>query len=225
MYSLLSELKQKAFIELMKKSDEHARRGFDLLLKRQDFDTFFDAIAAQGLFAPESNPAVVVDESGRVRIPHWPALDYLLACARLSEQRNDLVLAEKVLKVVRAVTTFKDSGGVRDNFITFRRFAEILGVVPLSAITEADIELAAVWLSARFDHDMVARALDEGAFERLLGSDRAGDWKKATRLLQHCLRIVWEPAKGRSSENEPATIIDSHQLKDLIDRHSAAFGE
>jgi len=62
----------------MKQSEELARHGFTLLLKRSDFVRFFGPLQQAGLFAPEHNlgpePA---PEKGYVRIPYWSAPDYL----------------------------------------------------------------------------------------------------------------------------------------------------
>jgi hypothetical protein len=42
---------------MMQLSDEHAIRGFDLLLKRPQFLDFFEPLVDAGLFRPEKNPA------------------------------------------------------------------------------------------------------------------------------------------------------------------------
>ena len=61
---------QRSFIEMMQLSDEHAIRGFDLLLKRPQFLDFFEPLIVAGLFAPEKNPAPVqADKEGSYRIP------------------------------------------------------------------------------------------------------------------------------------------------------------
>jgi hypothetical protein len=221
---LPSEANQQAFIDLMKKSEEHSRRGFDILLKRPDFETFFDALAAKGLFAPDQNPKPIAEASGMVRIPFWSALNYLLACATLSTERNDVALAKKVMEVVRAVSTFKADGAVRDNYYTFKRFAEILGAVPLTVIDDADVELASVWLSSSYDQDIVAHTLDKGALTRLLASARPEDWQRAAKILECCLAVKREPG-DKPEETEPATIVEAHQLKELISNHSAEFGK
>ena len=73
---------QRSFIEMMQLSDEHAIRGFELLLRRPQFLDFFEPLIEAGLFAPEKNPAPVqADKEGRYRIPYWKALDYLIAAA------------------------------------------------------------------------------------------------------------------------------------------------
>ena len=169
---------QESFIELMKKSEEHAFRGFELLGKRDDLDKFFDALDSAGFFAPERNPAPIpVEPAGSVRIPFWPALGYLLACAAVSDQRNDLALGQRVMNVVRAVSAFREpDGSVRDNYHTFRKFAEILGIVPSAIVLNTDVQLASVWLSSRFDTDGVAHTLDIGPIRRFLASDDRENW-------------------------------------------------
>src|SRR6266481_6156601 len=104
--------KQQSFISLMTESEELARRGFELLLKRSDFDRFFDDLQNAGLFDPSHNPAPVpAEEKGYVRIPYWSVLDYLTAVARLSGELKDLVLANKVMTVVRSVASWRDAEG------------------------------------------------------------------------------------------------------------------
>ena len=91
-----------SFITMMVKSDEHARKGFELILKRPDFLRFFDALTAAGLFEPANNPAPVpVQPEGSVRIPYWTALDYLVACAKVAETDTPK-LAEKLMKIVQS---------------------------------------------------------------------------------------------------------------------------
>ena len=71
---------EESFVEMMATSDEHARKGFELLLNRCDFPRFMDTLVARGFFAPENNPAPVpAPTEGHVQIPYWKALDYLLA--------------------------------------------------------------------------------------------------------------------------------------------------
>src|SRR5882672_11306407 len=100
---------QRSFIEMMQLSDEHAIRGFELLLKRPQFLDFFEPLIEAGLFVPEKNPAPVqTDTEGRYRIPYWKALDYLIACAKVAGEHNDAALAEKILSIIRAVSAERD---------------------------------------------------------------------------------------------------------------------
>ena len=100
--------KQKSFIRLMTEGGEYARRGFDLLLQRQDFDDFFDALSAAGVFNAEQNPGPVPgDKPGFFLVPYWEPLKYLEAVATLSSERDDITLAEKVMNVVRNVSRWR----------------------------------------------------------------------------------------------------------------------
>ena len=71
--------KQQAFIKLMKNGEDYERRGFELLLQRSDFQTFFDALADEGLFDPSRN-------SGPVEADKLPRP--LLAAASVSRSRR-----------------------------------------------------------------------------------------------------------------------------------------
>ncbi|MGZ5441011.1 MAG: hypothetical protein ACXW5U_14705 [Thermoanaerobaculia bacterium] len=216
---------QQSFIEMMKWSVEHATHGFALLLSRPQFLDFFEPLIEAGLFAPENNPAPVqVDEEGRYRIPYWKALDYLIACANVAGQRNDAVLADKILSIVRTLSTERDPVGARANCYTLHAFAEILGLLPTSTVTTDDIALVEGWLNAKFDHGMVANAIDDGALPRFLNSGVPADWAKAVQVFQYCTAIRWQPARFDSETREPVTVVDEHWLKDLVTHHAAALG-
>jgi hypothetical protein len=136
--------KQQAFITLMKNGEDYERRGFELLLQRSDFPAFFDALADEGLFGPSRNLGPVeADKPGYYRVPYWPPLPYLEAVARLAGEQSDTALAEKVMGVVRNVSRWRDSDGKpRDNHSTWHSFAKILGLLPSSTVSPADIAVA-----------------------------------------------------------------------------------
>ena len=70
-------INENLFIEMMAKSDEHASKGFELVLKRPGFPRFIDAMIEKGFFHPSRNPTPVPsDRDGYVHIPYWKALDY-----------------------------------------------------------------------------------------------------------------------------------------------------
>jgi len=216
---------QRSFVEMMQLSDEHAIRGFDLLLKRPQFLDFFEPLIEAGLFAPEKNPAPVqADKEGAYRIPYWKALDYLTACAKVAGEHDDAALAGKILNIIRTVSAERDPAGERANFYTFRRFAEILGLLPTSSVTAKDLELIEGWLNTKFDHDMVANALDDGALPRFLNSGNPADWDKAVQLFKYCTAIRWQPDRLDSETREPVTVVEEHWLKDLVNHHATALG-
>ena len=216
---------ERSFIALMAKSDEHARRGFELLLKRSNFLKYFDALIEAGLFEPAKNPAPVpVQPEGSVRIPYWTALDYLEACAKDAGETDNTNLAETLMAIVRSVSTGSTLDGSRDNFHTFRKFAEIIGLLPIASVSSKDLELVQGWLNTRFDRFMVAHALDEGALQRCLASDDPTHLQKAVQLVDYCTTIRWEPTKLGSDAEEPVTIVEDFWLKELIDHHALSLG-
>ncbi|MDO9469896.1 MAG: hypothetical protein Q7J23_04100 [Nitrosomonas sp.] len=219
--------KKKWFIRRMRESDEHAKWGFELLLKRQNFAEFFDYLNEAGFFKPECNPTPVpANEPGYVQIPYWPALDYLQACARKANEHKDAKLARKIMTVVGAVSHAREpDGSIRDNYHTYRVFAEILGLLPTSVITLEDLDLIPGWLQSKFDRGMVGHALDTGALKNFLASALPDDWNKACLILRYCTAIRWidEPELGEK-RRKPVTIVDDYWLKKLIEHHASKLG-
>lgn len=220
--------RQQAFIKLMKDGEDYERRGFELLLRRPDFPDFFDALAEEGFFAPTRNPGPVeADKPGYYRVPYWPPLIYLEAVARVAGKAADTPLAEKVMRVVRGVTQWRDSEDKpRDNYSTWQSFAKTLGLLPSSAVSLADVDLMAIWLTGRFDRSMVGIALTEGALRKFLASDDRGDWAKACRALYHLTSIVFvnDGSVTEKSTSEAHTVFDDYWLKELIKTTAAEFG-
>jgi len=122
--------KLKLFIHRMSESEEQAQWGFELLLKRADFEEFFDYLGNAGLFTANNPATVPVDGPRHDRVPLWSALNYLVAVAKRAGERNDLHLAEKVMGVIRNVSrAHEPDSNIRDNYPMYRTFAEILGLV------------------------------------------------------------------------------------------------
>jgi hypothetical protein len=216
--------REESFIKFMTESEELARRGFNLLLEtRTDYDQFFDALSEAGLFEPSHNPAPApAEEKGSFYIPYWSALGYLKAVAKLSGDRNDTTLANKVLGVVRSVSGWRDPKGLsRENYHTSREFAEILGLVPTGSVTLQDVDLARTWLSDKFERGMVTQALDKGAVPKFLASSVPEDWEKAAELLRHC---VTDHRPSKEPGESAAGALEGFWLKELLGHHSATFG-
>lgn len=225
--NLQATTKIKLFVQRMTESDEQAQWGFSLLLKRTDYEDFFDILNEARLFSPEHNPGPApADQPGYVHIPFWYALNYLEAVAKIAGERNDCLLADKVMNVVRSVSRARDhDGSIRDNYHTYRMFAEILGYVPISAVSVDDLELIPCWLISKYERGLVGSALDTGLIKKLLASNAPEDWKKACIVLRHCTAIRWGDESGLGNDRrKPVTVVDDYWLKELIQHHSPAFG-
>ncbi|MFZ3212854.1 MAG: hypothetical protein WA188_15230 [Terriglobales bacterium] len=217
--------KQESFIAMMRRSDELAIKGFQLLLQRDDFASFFGPLQEAGFFAADKNPGPLPGErENTVRVPYWPPLSYLKAVAQHVGAHNDLALAVKVMTVVRSVSTWRDEKGEpRRNYHTNRTFAEILGLLPTDAVTSDDIELTGVWLDDPFERMLIVDALDNGALPRFLNSASPEDWEKAARVLYHVTAISWSK-DGNESEPTPYSIADDYFLSALLRNHAKQIG-
>jgi hypothetical protein len=219
---------QRSFIELMKNGEDYERHGFELLLKRPDFQAFFDPLTEAGLFDPARNPGpVAADQPGYYRIPNWPPLAYLETAAKLAGEQGDAVLAEKLLEIMRNVSRWRDANDkLRDNYNTWSAFAKILGLLPTSAVSMADLDLIPAWLGSRFDRSMVGHSLTTGVLRNFLTSGNPGDRVKACRILYHCTAVEFvDGVLGNEKKTkEPRTLVDDFLLKDLINSSAAEFG-
>ena len=219
---------QKTFIKRMTEDEEYERRGFELLLKRPDFDGFFNALAQAGLFDRSRNVGPIpADRPGYYRLPYWSPLAYLEAVARRAGERDDTALGEKVMSVVRQVSGWGDKDGTRrDNENTWHAFATIFGLVPLSVVSLADIDLMAAWFQAPISQSRVGAELTRGPVKRFVSSDRPEDWTKACRILNHCTALIWKDEKqiGGGTHKTAVTVVDDYWLKALINSNATTLG-
>lgn len=215
---------QKSFIERMTTGENFAREGFELLSKRDDAEKFFDALHERRLLDPSQNsgpkPATQPDSYYE---PYWAALDYLLAVAKKADAINDVALGNKVMGVVRTVSTWKDpeTNVIRENSATFWRFAEILGQVPTACVTAEDIQLVAVWMSARFNRGMAGHALVQFAIPHFLNGETVDDKEKACLLLWECSAFRWQD--GGRFNHEVELVLESHWFEQLLARYAKDF--
>ena len=218
--------RQESFVEMMKKSEEHAAKGFELLSRRSHPEVFFDALEKAGFFEAAKAPGIIeATEPGYYQVPYWPALDYLQAVSDLAGETNNFDLARKIVGVIRDVSKHdQPNNTLRDNFHTFRTFADFFGVLPLDAITVEDVDLLPRWLCSRIERGTVTRAIDKGILPRLLDSDNEDDWTKACHILRHCTAISW--AKGKAFRDGivyPISVVDAYCLRELLKNHARGF--
>lgn len=210
------------FIERMLESQEQEQKGYELLLAKPYFLEFFNHLRDAGLFAASRAPGPIPTEESRyVQIPFWAPLDYLEACAKQAGELGDIPLADRILAVVRACSRKSDaSGNPIHNYHNSRKFASILGLVPIAALNNEDIVLIDLWLSDPYDRGLVCSELDKGLIPRLLSSVVPEDWHKAVIILGYCIRL----RPGRT-EDDYSTVADDYWLKELLAHHVTSFGE
>lgn len=211
----------------MRRGEEFAQHGFDLLAKREEPEQYFDALEQHGFFNPAENEGPVPSANPDfVHIPVWPALNYLKAVATRAGALDDVKLADKVLEIVRSVTRFKDerSGDHRDNYRTYFTFAEFLGILPLRCITLDDVGLIPIWLNSKFDRALVPHELSKGLLKRLLDDGSRESVAKACAVFEACLALETSPKRRRRSGDDLATVVDDYWLKHMIDTYGRELG-
>lgn len=210
----------------MLKSSEHAAQGFKMLIeqRKSDFSEYFDDLEKADLFQPEQNPEEEKAKKGEgFIIPFWGALPYLKAVAELAGKKDDTELANKVLNVIRNVTNEKVNGEPKNNYHTWRVFAETLVLLPNHAIKIEDIDLITVWLSSKFDRDGVVHVIGSGLLPKLLKSSEDEDAAKAHRAFYHCMAIKWVKKNHKETE-EPVSVASEHWLRELLEKNAESLG-
>ena len=217
--------RERSFIDMMETSDEHMRKGFEIVLRRPCFVKYFDMFKERRFFDADRNPVPVrVGPEGHFQIPYWKALDYLAECARWADAKDDRELANKVMGIVRSVSIGGASSDSHDNYHTYRVFAEIVGLIPIEAVITEDLALVEGWLSTRFDRSLVVHSLDGGVLKRLLDSEEPAAWEKAVQVIGYCTAVRWQSTQYSSDDEEPRGIVDEYWLKELIDHHAPSLG-
>lgn len=211
----------------MRRGEEFAQHGFDLLCKRSEPEQYFDALKERGFFDPSENrgpePSANPDF---VHIPVWAALKYLQVVGARAAALDSDELARKVLDVIRSVSRPKDeaTGAHRDNYRTYFIFAELMGVLPIRCITIADVSLIPIWLNSKYDRSLVPHALSKGLLKRLLDDANAESTKKACAVVEACLELEHSSKRRRRSDGDLATVVDDYWLKEMLQAHARELG-
>ena len=212
--------KELAFVDLMIQGKDRANTGFRLLIEQapKSLDKYFDLLHEKGLLIPDANQEI---------IPSWPALEYLEATARFSNQFNKPELAGKIMDVVRKVSRKEKSElRKRKNHYVCLMLARIVGSVPLSAVKLEDIDLLPLWLDNELHNGAIAKEINESILPRSLNENTTGSLEIACRILYHCTAVKWVSEYGMSDKYlRPMTIIKDYWLGEVLKSHVPVFGK
>ena len=215
---------QKAFIKEMQHDKEAADYGFELLAKRGSGIELLDALIAEGLLSASNNPAPVSAKEGGYYIPYWNALDYLESVVRRASEQNDIKSVEKVVNVIISVSRGEgDSRGPQDNFHTHRRFAEIIALLPDSALSTALFSEVKSWIKGRFERGAVVAVIGSRLLPRLLSSQVKEHDKLSMMLLEFVSEIKWRKSKDEAHDAEPEAL-DSYWVGELFKKNASEAG-
>ncbi|HWL62882.1 MAG TPA: SIR2 family protein [Steroidobacteraceae bacterium] len=142
---------------------------------------WFDDLDCAGVFSVEHSPQVrrVETESGTMyQADGWPALRYLEQIAPLAQ--GDC--AARIVDIIRAIGS-DTRNRATDNWRTVWSLATIMSRLPLSVLSDRDIDEARRWLSGPVDSSMVGYELGEKLLPRFLDSSDPEHWRMGLRLV------------------------------------------
>lgn len=219
--------KQESFFRMMRENADLERRGVELLLKRPDFEVFFDALKAEGLFDGERNPPVVqVEKAGFYRAAYWPILDYMLALAKICGERDNRTLSQELLAIIRTISAWKDTEDrPRNNYITNAKFVEILSLLPVESVTEQDLAFIPVWLKVGVGRSPACIMIEDRLLPRLISAASPDGLAKAVSVLKYCFEIEWVDAKEfGKSERLPLMAVEGYTAQQIVTKYAHDLG-
>ena len=177
---------------------------------------WFSALDKRGYFNPDDNPAPgPAKEEGYVSIPFWPVTDYLVATSPELFAEENRAYAERVLKIIRDVTTTAREQGF-GNYRTWWQFSKIIQSIPIDLITPEDMRNIDYWLDDRYESSLVAGELGEKWLVALL--EQASDKSKnlALELLKVLYKADFVPeTPGGSYRQEAALRFDKQHAEKI----------
>ncbi|MCP4410401.1 MAG: hypothetical protein GY807_22180 [Gammaproteobacteria bacterium] len=122
---------------------------------------WFDVLDQEGYFSPGSNPTPVpAKEEGYVKVPFWPATEYLVATSPELLEAGKEAYAERVLNIVREVTQDAIDKSV-SNYRTWWQFSKIIQNIPPHLIHLDDLALIDYWFDDKYERGLVAESLGQ----------------------------------------------------------------
>ncbi len=122
------------------------------------------------------------------------------------------------------MTTQSSRKELEINDTTWASFTKILGLLPVSAVSIADIDLLRFWLRGRFDRLIVPHAVATGALKSFVNSNDKADWLKACRILFHCTELEARSEEGQTETGKLRTVSDDFSLKEIINAYASDLG-
>ena len=83
---------------------------------------WFDALEERSYFVPKNNPnPIPTKNEGFVRVPYWPAIEYLVNNSKDLVDEKNKFYAEKIFSILKTVTQFSFENDIR-NYRTWWQF-------------------------------------------------------------------------------------------------------
>ena len=187
---------------------------------------WFKALDERNYFDPASNPAPVsTGEEKRVYMPHWPITHYLVATSPELLIEENRAFAERVLKIIRAVTDRAREKSF-SNYQTWWQFSKIIQNIPVELITTRDLECVDYWLDDPYHSDMIAKELGERWLVKLLEQASNETKNLALRLLKLLYKASFSTeALGNTEYQEAVFRFDKWRAQEITEAVAGRSGK
>jgi len=163
-------------------------------------------------------PVQVENQTGYYKVPRWSVLDYLEWCSTQIDEGKDPKYGETLVDIVRSVSRYRDEDGARiDNHITDWVFIKIMANLPDRFVKVSDIEMIQEFLESRWDTTLVSSEIGSNLLPALLDRQQK---EKVLKLFDIVASVRWT---NESGDIEPASLIDTYWLNDLLERNKATL--
>jgi hypothetical protein len=153
-----------------------------------------------GYFDPSKNPKPQPTErAGFYTVPYWNVLNYLEKMSEQNAENGDPKHAETLMEIVRSISKYREEGKSVENYRTNAVLIRMMSnVSPLSVKIE-DIEITRQFLESEWNTILVAVAICENLFSKLL---KNREKEKVLKLLEIVISVKWTK-KSYGDDIEP----------------------
>jgi hypothetical protein len=187
---------------------------------------WFDELNRRGYFSPGYNPKPEkINEEGHIRIPYWPALDYLV---KISEELRDIKnteYAEKVLQIIRDVTNHAKREGFSNHY-TWWEFSKVIRNISINLIKLDDIALVDYWFDDPFDKGLASVEVGTKWLPDLLKTENDHAKEISVKLIDVLYRYSFKNKSFGNAESKEALFrIEEYHLKEITDKITGTLGQ
>ena len=154
---------------------------------------WFYSLQEEGYFKPENLPAPRPSEQeGFITVPLWESVNYLVKSAPELVLEEGELYSQKFLSIIENATEYAKENGF-SNYQVWWRFAEILSYIPHDIMSNKTIKAVNYWLKDKNSSDLVAEAIGEKLFLKLLNKKNDHAYDIARELLSKLFRVSFSP--------------------------------
>ena len=184
----MESLPNKRLVELMKKDEDFERKGFEVILQKENYWEYFDDLQANGFFGIDKNRNFIekkIDTGIYYTQTFWQALPYLEQVMGYAVKNSQQDLIDKIVPIVKSVI---DSDV--DNYHTWAAMIRILANKPsVFELEYVEKLLNKAIKKTKFDNILSAREMADKLLPALFSSNQINDIEKAVKVFEISVAI------------------------------------